>query len=1167
MQTYVPLHNHGHGSTLDGFAKELEHAKKVSKDKGVALGLTDHGTCAQHGALKEACATYGIKPIYGIEAYFVDDVKLSKERKDKPSDFSHGCLWAIDDKGLENLWTLSTISTDKDHMYYKPRMDFELLSKYSEGLAVSDGCLLAEVARAINDDDFDRAEEYLQRMVSIFGRENVFIELHTWQFCNPIEDSQVELNRQMTKANHGKLFLAKKLGLKTIAVNDAHYAEKEDYVYHELVWNSHTSKGADAMSDSLSDTGESLGRGQTASWLMNEEEVRYWLAKHGLPQSAIDESIQNTWDFAQRCTAKIESRIRYPLLTGDEKKDTELFNQTIEKGFKKKVPAGLEEEYRKRVEYEKDVILEKNFEGYFNVVSDFCRYTKESDETGIRGGIPGKQPALLGPARGSAGGSLVSYLMDITEIDPVKHGLPFERFLSRSRGLEQGVKIYFSDHWPLSFKKSSEYYDLDVGDKYLDFEVIAKEPALVGDYPDIDSDFPSSFSGKIIDYLRYKYGNDSVAKVGTAQTSQIRNVFKDLARAHNVEFRKANTISRLFPEDLGPHYFESEDSLEELFEEVPELREYSELLSQIAPHLNKMLGRVRQYGSHASGYIVTNYSLIGKTPMRYKDGELVTQFDLSELAKCGFVKYDILKIKALDIIQDALETAVLDKVVGKRIIDGVPVYRNLSEVDDPENYTIVTEFTPDILYYGVNKELDDPGVWKGTREGDSLGIFQLETSGGTRMAQNMQIQNLEDAAVLSAVNRPGMTRSGLANKYFKRRRGDEPVEYPHPQLEKIVGKTYGFFVFQEDVMRLFTEMAGYSLEESDAVRKTVTKKDFEGMLVLKERFLDHVKASPTFLEQMPDKYASVEDCFNEIWAMMEHTVAYSFNSSHSFAYAFVGGWQAWIKRYFLQYFLKASVSYNPSEIRTYAVYGKKHGVQILPPDINKSGQGFVVEGKNIRAPLGIIANVGPRAEQEVLEGQPWSSIDDFEARASGRHAKRINVYKNLIIAGAFDSLESDRKALLEKMYRNKGKVGEYGDVHLDVDISTRALISKAEEQVMGYSFSFNPIEEVADSLNTPAISTVEGIEEVAVGEISTVYGKVTNIRPYKSKSGTMAWVTLQLLDDTEISITMFADLFQQVSHLFELSDVILVRFSRTADFRDQPSYVANEMINMTSYLS
>lgn len=1166
MQTYVPLHNHSHGSTLDGFATPLEHAKKTFEDGGVALGLTDHGECGQHGQLNIACATYGLKPIFGTEAYFVDDVKLSRERKDKPSDFSHGCLWAIDNEGLKNLWTLSTYSYDKDHHYYKPRMDWALLSKYSKGLAVSDGCLLAEVARAVNDDDDQRAEDYLLRMVSIFGKENVFVELHTWQFCEPEDESQVELNRQMTKANHGKLRIANKLGLKTIAVNDAHYAEKEDYVYHELVWNSHTGKGKDVMADTLSDTGESLGRGQTASWLMNEEEVRYWLAKHGLPESAIDESIQNTWDFAQRCTAKLDARPRYPHITGDKEKDIELFNRTIEEGFARKVPKGQEALYRERVEYEKDVILEKGFEGYFNVVSDFSRYTKEKDPLGIRGGIPGKQEILMAPARGSSGGSLVSYLMDIIEMDPVALGAPFERFLSRARGMEEGVKLYFADITPLNFKRSDEQSKLEPGDIYLGHKITSKAPAFVGDFPDIDSDFPSSFGGQLIDYLRYRYGETSVARIGTLQTSQARNVFKDFARSAGVDYRTANTISRMFPEDIGPHYFEDEESLEKLYKENEDLRQHSGIIEKVAPHMRRMVGRIRQFGAHASGYVIADESLIGQMPLRYRDGELITQFQPGDIATQGFIKYDILKIKALDILQSAAKAAIEERQVARAVVGGKTIYFNVEDINKYPNAEVLTEYTNDIFYVGANNDIDDPGTWESTRKGDSLGIFQLETRGGTRMAKNMQIMNLHDAAVLSAVNRPGMTRSGLASNFFKRKDGLEEVTYPHPFLEGVVGKTFGFFVFQEDVMRLFTEMAGYTLEEADTVRKIVTKKDFEQMASLKRRLLEHSKRSKEFVENMPSKYTTVEECVEDIWRMIEHTVAYAFNFSHSCGYAYVGGWQAWMKKNFLTAFLKASLSHNPGELKTYAAYAKQHGIRVLPPDINKSKHGFAIEGKNIRAPLSIIANVGPKAENEALAAAPFSSVEDFEEKTSGRGARRANVYKNLIIAGAFDSLHANRKELLDRFFASKGIVDAEGNPAPDIDLSSKALIAKAEETVMGHSFYFDPMSQVEDALKVPAISSSEELEEISVGQRFATYGKAISIRPHKAKNGTMAWVTIEMKDSSQVSVTMFAETYQSCAHLFDEGDVILLNVARDNDFRGEKSLIANEMINMTQYL-
>ena len=246
---YVPLHVHTHHSILDGFATGHENADRAKAIGAPAVAMTDHGSCSGHWEHTLACRRNAIKPIYGIETYLVDSVKESKGRRDKPSDFAHACMWALTDEGLSNLWAASSIATDPDHMYYKPRMDFELLEKYHEGCAISDGCLLSTVAKAIVDDDLDRARAHLGRLVSIFGQENVLVELHTWQFINPLTDEHIELNRQMTKANKGKLKLAKELGLRTIAVNDSHYSVKDDYAYHEISWAGNKGRATDQIFD------------------------------------------------------------------------------------------------------------------------------------------------------------------------------------------------------------------------------------------------------------------------------------------------------------------------------------------------------------------------------------------------------------------------------------------------------------------------------------------------------------------------------------------------------------------------------------------------------------------------------------------------------------------------------------------------------------------------------------------------------------------------------------------------------------------------------------------------------------------------------------------------------------------------------------------------------
>ena len=1165
-QIYVPLHNHTHGSTLDGFATEEELAIRASEIGARAVGITDHGECGRHYAFDQYCRTNGVKPIFGTEAYFVDDVYKSKERKDKPSDFSHACVWAYNNEGLRNLWALSTISYDEDHFYHKPRMDFSLLREYSRGLAVSDGCLLAEVARAINNDDEERAVKYLTTLIDIFGKENVFIELHTWQFISPQDDKQKSLNAEMTKANQGKLRLAKMLGLQTIAVNDAHYAWKDDHPYHELVWAGLKNKGSNAISDILSDDGDSLGRGQTAAWVMTDEEIYHYLGLHGIPKSDITVAIENTASFADRCDVKIEAHPRFPYLTGDKDKDLEIFNKSIEAGFERKVPSGKEDEYRARIDHEKNVIIEKNFYGYFNVVADYMKFAKEPDPLGIRGGIPGKEEAFVGAGRGSGASSLVSYLMDITEIDPMRHELPFERFLSMSRGVDRGKKIYFDDRTVQPVKNTDKLSNLAIGDTHEGKTVIDIQESFVGDFPDIDSDFPSSFAGTIVDYLKRRYGEMSVAKVGTNQTSQAKNVFKDLARAYDVPYAQSNAITRAFPDDIGPHYFDSKESLERLFEESPQLREHSSILKKVAPRMNKMVGRFRQSGAHASGYIINNGTLVGELPMRYKDGELITQFNLDELSDMGFIKYDILKIKALDVIDDAVRSAIDNGKVVRRIVGDKTEYANVNNVNMSDGYEKVESFTPDMIYLGATNELDNPDIWKPTREGDSLGVFQMETDSGQRMAKRIKVMNVTDGAIMSAVNRPGMTRGGHADKFIARRDGIESVTYPHPMLEEVVGKTEGFFVFQEDVMRLFTNLAGYTMEEADKVRKVVSKMQADKMDGLYRDFVRGCKDNPEFVANVPSRYSTVEECCNDIWEMVKYTVEYSFNSAHAISYAYLSGWQSWLKANFLTEFIKASITYSPDEVAKYSTYAKSRGIDILRPDINKSKDKFTIEGKDIRSPLSLIANVGKRAEKEILDGQPFTSIEDFEERTSGMGAKRSNVYRNLVLSGAFDDFEPNRITLLGDVYTRKGKMIERGpDIvpDIDVDISTLAKLSKVEHDIMGMSFSFDPMFESEKSLKDGVVSTAEGVDGVDVGQVAPIFGKVTRIRQHKAKNGTMAWVTLELRDFSDVEVTMFAETYRANRYLFGEGDVILVAIKRSKDYNGNRSYAVQSMLNMT----
>lgn len=557
---YTGLHIHSQeGSFLDGYATVEQIAKRAKDLNQKAVALTDHGECAGHFHFQKACQKHEVKPIFGMEGYLVDSVTRVREEKDRLN--SHITLLAKDQEGLSNLWAWSSLAYEGDNFYYRPLADWEIAKKYSGGLYASDGCLLAFMARAIIDDDSDRARQLIGQYLDVFG-DNFYMELHTFQFLDPQTDEQRDLNAQMTKVNQGKVELAHEYGIPLVVVNDAHYSEPDHWENHALVWEMNTTSNDDQT-----------GRGQTAGWMMDEDELVYWMGKHGISRQVTEEAIRNTNEIAENCNAEIQNRPRMPRITRSEEDDLKLFLRHVEDGFKRKVEQqGLDtNRYWERVEEEVRLITEKGFYGYFNVVADYTKYAKEEAKM------------LVGPSRGSAGGSLTAYLMDITEIDPLKYDLLFGRFIAPSR---KG-------------------------------------------YPDVDLDFPQSKRPEMKEYLSNKYGHDHVCGIGTFSKLQPKGVIADLSRAMGIPFEDKQKISKIIEKTKDLEVANVEVSWTEVIETqggelLPWLKQYPQLFDKAG----EMAGMIRQPSTHAAGLLVSNEPLYGSLPTRVKNKTVTSQFEM-----------------------------------------------------------------------------------------------------------------------------------------------------------------------------------------------------------------------------------------------------------------------------------------------------------------------------------------------------------------------------------------------------------------------------------------------------------------------------------------------------------------------------------------------------------
>lgn len=1215
FQKYVPLHVHTDSSILDGYQKPYEYADLCEKLHVKAAAVADHGTCSGQEPFDRRIIEkgYHFKPIFGEEAYLVDDVdnvmsdrpardrkgniKINKETgepemaKQRPSDFNHGCIWAKTNEGLANLWTLSTLSYTKG-MYYKPRIDMKMLKQYGKGLFVSDGCMLSAVSRGIVADDFSKAEAWLNKLIEAVGKDNVLMELHTWQFTDEkyskdwktfehdelkdligrlracdivlksMEDldnarKEVEsfgrsltdeqkkqkaafaqydaeinnwnLNQNMHKTNKGKVEIARKLGLRLIAVNDAHYGPREDYIWHELEWATTTGKGAEYDDDK---TG---GRGETAAWVMNDEEVKYWLMKSGLSEEIADEAIDNTGWVADHCNAVMERGMHPPRFESTREKDEELFDKTVVEGIKELVPKDRNtfKQYIDRVNLESELIKKCDLCGYFNTVADYANFVRAEDPDGEKYGIVGKHASLLGPGRGSAGSSIVCYLMHITNLDPIKFNLFFERFLTAGRVISK-VHLTFDSGEEKAFEPS-DVVKTEHGDKAswqcltenwkTEFGKIVSTRFDFKDCPDIDLDFEARVIPQLNAYLKKRYGEYNFCQIGTFQTLKMPMAVKDLGKVKGMTPQETQDIvnrmeSAGWPKGAYMRDYTFEDMMNcvNKDEELKKIQEETGLFDEVW-HWGE---RYRGEGIHASGYVISKESMLGKLPLRMKDGKLITQFEHDGIASLGFIKYDILKLAGLGTIREVYE-------------------RVNHKMDVKDIYRIMRD----------EKLLANADMWKSTWTGDTIGIFQMDTPLGMKTAVNSKMASLRDAGMLSAVDRPGMVRSGLINEFYKVRQGIDPVNHYHPLIDSILDETSGFCVYQEQIMKIYATLCNMKIEETDNVRKVFTKKQTWNVEKMKTLLHDCCMSRKDFIDNVPSKYDSPEACFDDIWVGLSRTAEYCFNASHANAYGMITSIEQYFKWKYPSEFITASLNTDPGAVE-FLTYAKVHGLKIAPPNVNKSKQNYELQDGVIYMPLSTVKGVGPAAVDEIIANGPYDSFDDYVQKTSGRGGRKKNVMESLISVGAFDGVdERDRFQLMVDWKKSRNE-----DYPTRNTWKSPRIRGKIEQNLLGISLSYDPLFDNKEWIEKQGVASLGELQKTDVGDFVCIPGQVTSIRKHQAKNGEMAWLTVKLLSHDEVTLTMFATAWSKYKDLISTNVIAAFNCKRTDDWNGKQSYIA-----------
>lgn len=1125
------------------------------------------------------------------------NIKIDKETgepemaKQRPSDFNHGCIWAKTNEGLANLWTLSTLSYTKG-MYYKPRIDMKMLKQYGKGLFVSDGCMLSAVSRAIVADDFSKAEAWLNKLIEAVGKDNVLMELHTWQFTDEkyskdwktfehdelkdligrlracdivlksMEDldnarKEVEsfgrsltdeqkkqkaafaqydaeinnwnLNQSMYKTNKGKVELARKLGLRLIAVNDAHYGPREDYIWHELEWATTTGKGAEYNDDK---TG---GRGETAAWVMNDEEVKYWLMKSGLSEEIADEAIDNTGWVADHCNAVMERGMHPPRFESTREKDEKLFDKTVVEGIKELVPKDRNtfKQYMDRVNLESELIKKCDLCGYFNTVADYANFVRAEDPDGEKYGIVGKHASLLGPGRGSAGSSIVCYLMHITNLDPIKFNLFFERFLTAGRVISK-VHLTFDSGEEKTFEPS-DVVKTEHGDKAswqcltenwkTEFGKIVSTRFDFKDCPDIDLDFEARVIPQLNAYLKKRYGEYNFCQIGTFQTLKMPMAVKDLGKVKGMTPQETQDIVNRMENAGWPkgaymrdYTFEDMMNCVNKDEELKKIQGETGLFDEVW-HWGE---RYRGEGIHASGYVISKESMLGKLPLRMKDGKLITQFEHDGIASLGFIKYDILKLAGLGTIREVYE-------------------RVNHKMDVKDIYRIMRD----------EKLLANADMWKSTWTGDTLGIFQMDTPLGMKTAVNSKMASLRDAGMLSAVDRPGMVRSGLINEFYKVRQGIDPVNHYHPLIDSILDETSGFCVYQEQIMKIYATLCNMKIEETDNVRKVFTKKQTWNVEKMKTLLHDCCMSRKDFIDNVPSKYDSPEACFDDIWVGLSRTAEYCFNASHANAYGMITSIEQYFKWKYPSEFITASLNTDPGAVE-FLTYAKVHGLKIAPPNVNKSKQNYELQDGVIYMPLSTVKGVGPAAVDEIIANGPYDSFDDYVQKTSGRGGRKKNVMESLISVGAFDGVdERDRFQLMVDWKKSRNE-----DYPTRNTWKSSRIRGKIEQNLLGISLSYDPLFDNKEWIEKQGVASLGELQKTDVGDFVCIPGQVTGVRKHQAKNGEMAWLTVKLLSHDEVTLTMFATAWSKYKDLISTNVIAAFNCKRTDDWNGKQSYVA-----------
>ena len=1097
MGQFVHLHIHSEFSLLDG-ANRIKDLPVRAKELGMdAMAITDHGV--MYGAIDfyKACKKEGIKPIIGCEVYVAPRSRFDKE-PGVDNKYNHLILLAKNNQGYKNLSKLVSLGFI-DGYYYKPRIDLEILEKYSEGLVCLSACLAGSVNQALLNGQNEKAEEIALWHKRVFG-EDYYIELQN----NGIKE-QVLANQKLVQ-------LARKLDIPLVATNDAHYLKKEDAYNHEVLLCIQTGKRMSDEDRMKFDTEELYVKSP-------EEMIDYF--------KAFPDAIENTVKIAEKCNVEFEfGHTILPNYEVPEGYEThyDFLEDLCKKGMVKRYGENIPEEYQKRAEYELGVIKKMGYVDYYLIVWDYIHYAKTHN-------IP------VGPGRGSGAGSILAYAIEITDIDPMKYNLLFERFLNPER-----VSM-----------------------------------------PDFDVDFSDEQRQEVIDYVCRKYGHDHVSQIITFGTLAAKNAIRNVGRALDISLAETDKIAKMIPNEL---HITIKKALEQNIE-LKNLYENDERIHKLLDVSMALEGMPKNTSTHACGVVITKDPVDSYVPLYVRDGQNATQYIMTTLEELGLLKMDFLGLRTLTVIKDTKEMVKKD-------------------------HGIDVEF---------DKDMNDPKVYKLWQEGKTCGVFQFESQGMKNFMQELKPDCLEDLIAGVSLYRPGPMDQ--IPRYIRGKQTGKN-EYTHPSLEPILNVTYACMVYQEQVMQIVRDLAGYSLGRADLVRRAMGKKKLDVMAKEREVFIHgQVDENGNIIVPGCVRNGIDEVSANKIFDEMAEFAKYAFNKSHAACYAVVSYQTAYLKAYYPPEFMAAMLnSYlgNLDKVPVYIDECKSLNIEILKPSINESELKFTAINGNIRFGLGSIKNVGIQPVENIIkernENGKFKSFTDFCERIADASVNKKCI-ESLIKSGAFDEFEQNRSTLLASFEgivdtiqstKKKGLEGQFSmfdfgatnsDEENNMDDIKYAFVEKEEfsekellsqeKEMLGIYLSGHPLSKLKEEIekqttistrDIDAIDNKTNIDEENISEIDMmsgydmqriskfkdgqevkIAGIITSIKKKFTKTNRiMAFVTIEDLYG-QAEIVVFENAYLSAKDSLMEENIVLIKGRLSIREEEKTSIIANEITN------